>query len=186
MKRLPFLFFAFLVGLGFGHAPAYAGKSDDAWAKCLWETVPSSTNNWLAMPLPKRDYGLAQPPAEYVLQYRLQGACHEKLIPTGKKSPPSFNAKSIRLALEKMKPLGVRSDLIDPKAFRCTRYFLNDTEFKNPAAYSWGFGEGSNEHIVSSITYFFAAQGGGSVGLPNSGGLKKCQWIKEDGTFIDA
>jgi hypothetical protein len=185
MKRIC-LIIAAIFGFALLTSPAIAGKNDDNWAKCLWENAPRTATNWLSMPEPKRDYGLAQPPVEYVIQFRLRGACQAQMTPPGKKWAPDFNAKSVRTALLRMKPTEIPPDKLDPKAFRCTRYFLNDKEFKNPAAFEWGFGEGAERKVISSITYFFSSQGGGSVGLPDSGGLKKCQWIKDDGTFVDA
>jgi hypothetical protein len=163
-----------------------AGKTDDAWAACVWEKVPASASNWLKMPVPKRSYGLGEVPPEYVLQFRLQAACYEQMTPAGKERPPSFNAKAVRKSLEKLRLAAVTEDKLDPKAFRCTRYFLNDTDQKSPAGFDWGFGTDTSKAQFFSIQYFFGAQGGGAVGLPGKGGLRKCAFIQSDGTFIDA
>lgn len=57
---------------------------------------------------------------------------------------------------------------------------------KNPAAYKWGFGDFETGPAFASLTFFFAAKGGGAVGLPEAGGLRKCQWISSEGTLTDA
>lgn len=166
-------------------SPALAGKNDDAWAACIWEQVPTSASNWLKMPVPKSHYGLAEVPPEYVLQFRLQAACYERLTPPGKQRPPGFSAKAVRKALEARRPTAPGADRVDPKAYRCTRYFLNDTDMKTPAGFDWGFGEDTSKTQFFSMTFFFAAKGG-SVGLPKQGGLRKCAFILADGTFADA
>lgn len=169
-----------------GSTPAIAGKKDDAWAKCLWEHVPTSANNWIGMSLPKSRSAMGDPKPEYALQFRLQAACYEKLTKEGKSRPSRFNAKKVRKALIATKPQEVLEDTLDPKAYRCMRFFLNDKEMKTPAAYRWGFGEDTSQAQFFSVSYFYAAQGGGSVGLPESGGLEKCQFINADGTFTNA
>lgn len=167
-------------------SPAWAGKNDDAWAKCIWEQVPTSAFNWLKMPAPKNHYGLAEVPPEYALQFRLQAACFASMTAPGKERPPSFNAKAVRKALEAGRPASASADKVDPRAYRCTRYFLNDKEMKNPAGFDWGFGEDTGKPQFFSMTFMFAAKGGGAVGLPRQGGLRKCSYIQADGTFADA
>jgi hypothetical protein len=169
----------------FSATAAQAGRNDDSWARCLWEQVPTSAANWLKMPAPKSDYGLAAVPPEYVLQFRLQAACFDRLTPSGKSRPPGFNAKAVRAALERQQPMAVEPDRIDPKAWRCTRYFENDTDRKIPAGYEWGFGTDTGKAQFFSIRFYFAAKGG-SVGLPDRGGLRICSFIEADGTFQDA
>jgi len=166
-------------------SPALAGKNDDAWAKCIWEQVPASASNWLKLPVPKNHYGLAEVPPEYALQYRLQAACYGPMTAPGKERPPSFNAKSVRKALDAARPASIGADRVDPRAYRCTRYFLNDTEMKNPAGFDWGFGSDTSKAQFFSMTFMFAAKGG-TVGLPKQGGLRKCAFIQADGTFADA
>jgi hypothetical protein len=184
--RLAFIAFAFSAAL-FSATAAQAGKNDDAWARCIWEQVPTSAANWLKMPAPKSDYGLAAVPPEYALQFRLQAACFDRLTPSGKSHPPDFNAKAVRSALATLQPMAVEPDKIDPKAWRCTRYFENDTAMKTPAGYDWGYGDDMSKARFYSITYFFAGTKGGTpVGLPTTGGLRKCQFILADGTFKDA
>jgi len=175
------------VGAAFFSTAARAGKNDDAWARCIWEQVPRSAANWLRMPVPKSDYGLAAVPPEYVLQFRLQAACLDRLTPPGKSRPASFNAKAVRASLETLQPMAVEPDRIDPKAWRCTLYFENDTEMKSPAGYDWGFGEDRSKPRFFSITFLFASRVASSpVGLSRAGGLRKCQSILADGTFADA
>ncbi len=173
------------LALTFTASPAVAGKNDDAWAKCIWEQVPESASNWLKMPAPKQSYGLADAPPEYVLQFRLQAACYDRMIPAGKKSPPRFGAKAVRAALEAQRPSSPGTDKVDPKAYRCTRYFLNDTEMKNPAGFDWGFGTDTSKAQFFAMTFLYSAKGG-YTGLPTKGGLRKCAFIKADGTFADA
>jgi len=185
IKSILSFFFAALV-LQLGTGAAIAGKSDDAWAACIWSKTPKSASNWLAMPEPGRRLGIDKPTPDFLLKFRVQAACHEDMTPAGKKQPPSLESKKVRAILAKTKPSTIGSDVVDPKAFQCTRYFLNDKEMKNPAEYKWGFGDLDTGKIFSSIQYFFAAQGGGSVGLPETGGLRKCQWINDDGSLTDA
>lgn len=173
-------------------SPAFAGKNDDAWAKCIWEQVPTSASNWLNMPVPKDPYGGVEVPSarthvppEYILQFRLQAACFGPMTAPGDVRPRRFNAKAVRRSLEASRPAGVGPDKVDPKAYRCTRYFLNDTERKNPAGYDWGFGSDTSKAQFFSMMFMFAAERG-SVLLPSQGGLRKCAFIQADGTFDDA
>lgn len=167
-------------------APAAAGaKADQAWAQCIWDNVPTSAANWLKMPAPKQSYGMAEVPPEYVLQFRLQAACYERMIAPGKKGPPRFSAKAVRAALEAQRPASTGPDVADPKAYRCTRYFLNDTEMKNAAGFDWGFGSDTSKAQFFSMTFLYSAKGG-YASLPKQGGLRKCAFIQSDGTFADA
>jgi hypothetical protein len=186
------LFAALALALAFPASPAAAGKTDDAWARCIWEQVPTSTSNWLAMPVPEDPYGGVHVPSartpvppEYILQFRLQAACFGQMTAPGDVRPRKFNAKAVRRSLEAIRPASVGPDKVDPKAYRCTRYFLNDTEMKNPAGYDWGFGSDTSQAQLFSIMFMFAAERG-SVLLPSQGGLRKCAFIQADGTFDDA
>jgi hypothetical protein len=169
-------------------APVYAKEpsKEFRWAQCLWENVPQSAANWLAMPDAKTEWGSTTKSPKELLEYRLQAACFDKLIPQSKKFAIDFSPKKVRAALGASKPTSIGHDLVDPKAFQCRRFFKNDVEMQTPAAFKWGFGDFESGHAFASVSYVFAAQGGGGVGLPDAGGLYKCQWIKEDGTLIDA
>ena len=166
--------------------PALAGKTDDGWAQCLWANAPETSANWLAMTPTKDRFGLGNPPPEMLLQYRLQAACHTALTPDGKRGPPSFNAKRVRRSLEESRPATVGTEAVDPRAYQCTRYFLNDTEMKTPAEYRWGVGDPGAGVTFSRVQYFFAGSGNSQVGLPETGGLERCQFIQSDGTLVDA
>ena len=169
-------------------APVHAKEptKEIRWAQCLWESVPKSAANWLAMPDEKTEFGATTRTPRELLEYRLQAACFDKLTPQGKKFPIDFAPKKVRAALELSKPASVGPDAIDPKAYQCTRYFRDDAELKNPAALKWGFGEFETGHAFASVSYVFATKGGGGVGLPETGGVYKCKWIKEDGSLVDA
>jgi hypothetical protein len=167
-------------------APAKAGKGDDAWASCLWQKVPTSANNWVLGPETGDRQSLGSIRPEFALMHRLEAACYSALTPVGKDGPPNFKAKKVRAALLSTKPQAIGVDTIDPLAFVCRRYFLNDVGMKNPAGFRWGFGKDTSKAQFGSMTYFFAAQGGGSVGLPDVGGLEKCEYIQSDGTLRDA
>lgn len=185
MLRIIAFFVALVTGLS-AASPALAGKKDDAWAQCLLESAPKSVANWLKLPAGERRLGLERPSPEFLLRIRLQAACHTRLIVDGKKFPPSFDGKKVRESLAKMQQPQADHDIVEPRAFQCTRFFLNDTEMKAPAAYSWGFGDFDTGTIFSSVQFMFAASGGGSVGLPDTGGLKKCQLIDENGMLMNA
>jgi hypothetical protein len=184
VRRFLFLFVTLIV-LG-QTSPAYAGKNDVAWAKCLWEKVPTSAGNWIVMPLPPKWQSPGEVQPEFALQNRLEASCRDALIPTGKKSAPSFNGKNVRAALIASKPKLIGPDVVDPKAYLCRRYFLNDVDMKNPAGFRWGYGSDTSKAQFGSMSLIFAAKGGGSVGLPESGGLEKCSWIQSDGSMTNA
>lgn len=178
-----------LAGLGVAAtlpaSPALAGKTDDAWAKCIWEQVPTSASNWLKMPVPKESLWTTEVPPEFVLQFRLRAACFGQMTAPGDVGPAKFRAKAVRKALEATRPAIIGPDKLDPKAYRCTRYFLNDTEMKKPAGYDWGFGSDTGKAQFFAMMVMFAAERG-SVRLPSQGGLRKCAFIQADGTFADA
>jgi hypothetical protein len=167
-------------------AEAKGSKKEDQWAQCLWETVPQSSANWLDMPnKDKAKFGPVQSPRT-LLEYRLQAACFERLKLVGKSYPIGFSSEKVRRSLELSRPNSVGVDTFDPKAFQCERFFTNDTDMKNPAAYKWGFGDFDSGPVFASISYIFAAEKGGGLGLPETGGLHKCHWINSDGTLTDA
>ena len=173
------------LGLGTLSAPAQAGKKDDAWAKCLWENAPQSAANWLAMTEPKDRYSINGMSAYELLEFRLRAACHVQLTPAGKRFPPGLNRKAVRASLIATRPTEIAADKVEPDAYQCTRYFLNDTEMKTPAAFHWGFGDFDSGVSFSSMSFQFAAAGGGGVGLPETGGLRKCLIIQADGSLIE-
>jgi hypothetical protein len=166
--------------------PALANKNDDAWAACLWDKVPTSANNWLNFPEPSKYQDLGAIKPEFALQNRLEAACRRAMVPAGKESAPRFSVRNVRAALIASKPSTVGQDTLDPRAYVCTRYFLSDKEMNNPAAYRWGFGEDTTQAQLGSMSLMFAAVGGGSVGLPDTGGLEKCEYVQADGTLKDA
>lgn len=164
---------------------AFAGKNDDLWAQCIWDKVPTSAANWLSLPFDKNE-NASKPSRSTLLSYRLRAACHKQMIPEGKDYPTRFNTKAVRASLERIKPAEIGPDKIDPRAYQCVRFFLNDTEMKNPAAYDWAFGDFDKGTSIMSVYYQFAAEGGGAVGLTKNGGLKKCSFISDNGSLIDA
>ena len=180
-----FAAFGLVVGLT-AATPAVAGRNDDAWAQCLWEKVPVSTSNWLALPAPKHDYGLGEPEPAFVLQYRLKAACHSRLIPAGKKWPPSFNTNAVRKALIAIRPAAVPADEADPLAYRCDLFFENDTEMKAVTGTDWGYGASQDGKQLGSSRLIFAAKGGGGVGLTEGAGIRRCRTIQSDGSYKDA
>ena len=178
-----------ILALAIGFTSSVAAKDpkkEEQWAQCLWQTVPRSAANWLAMSNESSDRDAKEKTASELLEYRLQAACFDKLKPVGKKYPIGFSSGKVRAALASAKPTAIGDDIVDPKAFKCVRYFLSDTELKNPAAFKWGFGDFDTGHAFASMSYIYAAAGGGGVGLPDTGGLYKCQWINSDGTLTDA
>ncbi|MDJ0642058.1 MAG: hypothetical protein QNJ15_04510 [Erythrobacter sp.] len=175
--------FAILVSAScFAATPASAGKKDDAWAACIWETVPASAANWVEMPMPERRQGIGEIKPEFALKYRLQAACFEKLTKEGKKRPHGFNDKKVRKALIAMKPDNPGEDTIEPLAYVCRRYFRNDTEFERPAGYRWGFGPDTSQAQFFSLSFVFAG-GGGSLG--EHGGISRCDLILADGSLLE-
>jgi hypothetical protein len=185
MKRLaPTLLAAALAAL-VPASPAVAGKNDDAWAKCLWEQVPTSVANWLAMPPPKGGGDLNEPDPASLLQFRLLAACYERLTPPGKRRPPSFNAKKVRPLLVASRPAAIGPDQRVPDAYRCDHYFEDDTEMKTRAGSDWGYGDPRDRKILSSVRSLFAGTKGGSVALAEGAGLHRCRTIRSDGTFAD-
>ncbi|MES2493633.1 MAG: hypothetical protein V4579_10185 [Pseudomonadota bacterium] len=179
---------ALVGGLIFAAHPVHAKEpsKEELWAQCLWHAVPRSAANWLGMADIKSDFGSTNKSPKELLEFRLQAACFDKLKPAGKKFPIGFFPKKVRAALESSRPTSIGQDTTDPKAFQCVRFFTRDVEMKTPAAFKWGFGDFDKGHAFARVSYVFAAQGGGGVGLPETGGLYKCHWIKEDGTLTNA
>ncbi len=186
MKKAPVLFTAFLALL-LGSSPALAGKKDDAWAKCLWEQVPTSSANWVAMsPGGDEKYNIDAETPERAIQYRLRAACERLLTPVGKKRAPSLMPKAVKAALLATKPESVGPDRVEPKAFRCDYSFENDTELKTRARFEWGFEDSMGRQIWTTTDFGFAGGGGGAVYLTKDAGIKKCFTVKNDGTLADA
>ena len=186
MKKTFSIFAVSCVALLATATPAHANKNDDAWAACLWDKVPTSANNWLNLPEPSKYQDLGAIKPEFALQNRLEAACRQAMLPAGKESAPRFSVRNVRASLIALKPSVVGQDTVDPRAYVCTRYFLNDKEMKNPGAYRWGFGEDTTQAQLGSMSLMFAAVGGGSVGLPDTGGIEKCEYVQADGTLNDA
>jgi hypothetical protein len=167
-------------------APAYAGKKDTAWAACLWEQVPTTANNWLAMSPSESGFETLPTPSDYALQWRLQAACYDILKPANKKWPPTFNAKSIRAALLAAKPATIRPDSADPTGFRCDLYFENDTELKNRAGFYWGVRAKQVEVVYLRMQYGFKTENGGVARLADGAGIRKCFRVLADGSLTNA
>ena len=186
MKKFSVLLAAF-GSLLLGSTPAWAGKKDDAWAKCLWEQVPTTSANWLAMaPGGDEKYNIDAETPERAIQYRLRAACERLLTPVGKKRAPSLMPKAVKAALLATRPESVGPDRIEPQAFRCDYYFENDAELKTRARFEWGFEDPAGRDIWTTTDFGFAGQGGGAVYLTKGAGIKKCFTVKNDGTLADA
>jgi len=179
--RYLYLFLCAVLAVSFSNT-AHAGKKDEAWAKCIWENMPTSADNWIALPLPMRSQGISQIKPEVALQYRLRAACAKKLTAEGESRPLRFSSKKVRKSLIASKPEIIGDDKVEPMAFVCSRYFLNDTELKRPAAFHWGYGPDTSKVQFFKMSLIFSGQRGG-VGLPDEGGLKKCERVKNDGAL---
>ena len=166
--------------------PAHAGKKDVAWASCLWEQVPTTTNNWLAMPPIKGAYDKLPTPPDYAIEWRLQAACFDILKPANKKWPPSFYGKDVRAALLAIKPASIGPDKVDPTGFRCDLYFENDLELKTRAGFDWGVNSKGGEVVFLKIRYGFAGAKKTVVQLTEGGGIRKCLRVLADGSMTDA
>jgi hypothetical protein len=168
-------------------APAWAGKKDDAWAKCLWEQVPTTSANWLAMsPQSAEKYSTGPETPDKAIVYRLRAACERLLTPPGKKWPPSMYAKNVRVVLAATRPAVIGQDKAAPKAIRCDYYFENDKELKTRARFEWGVEDEAGRTIWTTTDFGFAGAGGGAVYLTKGAGIKKCFTVRDDGTLADA
>lgn len=114
-----------LMGIAISSSPAIAGKKDDAWASCLWETMPQSAANWVDMPDQRASYREDDVDLYSITQLRLQAACHGKMIPEGKSKPPTFKPKKIRESLRDMRPQSIGDDTVEPKLYRCFLFYDN-------------------------------------------------------------
>jgi hypothetical protein len=186
VRRLLVALVATIFAMSAPITPVYAGKKDDAWAKCLWEQVPTTANNWLLMAPAKVDYDKNPTPPEYAIEWRLQAACFDVLKPANKKWPPSFNAKAVRATLAATKPAVVGTDKIDPIGFRCDLFFEDDVEGKSRAGFDWGVKAGHGDVVFLKMRYGFKSVSGGAVQLQEGAGIRKCYRVLTDGTMINA
>lgn len=182
MKRI-----MFILAMTFFLLPAFAGKKDDAWAQCIWKNVPTTASNWLAIepPIEKARFD-APESADELLVYRIRAACERELTPAGKKWPPSFNAKKVKIALQSIRPSNIGSDKLEPNAFRCDYYFEDDKELKTRARFEWGYEDTVGRQIWTTTDYGFATTKGGALYLTKGAGIKKCFVVQSDGSLTDA
>lgn len=166
--------------------PAHASKKDDAWAACLWDQVPTTASNWLAMTPVKGGWEKMPTPPDYAIEWRLKAACFDFLKPQNKKWPPSFYGKNVRAALLATRPALIRTDKIEPVGFRCDLYFENDTELKNRAGFDWGVKAKTGDVIFQTMRYGFAGENKAVVQLTEGGGIRKCYRVLADGSMTDA
>ncbi|RXZ66034.1 hypothetical protein [Pelagerythrobacter rhizovicinus] len=174
------------VGIAMVATPSLAGKKEDAYAKCAWDEAPVSAANWLTLPVPAKYPLPGNITREYALKQRLDAACLDRLIAEGISRPRALSAKKLRAALEQTRPAELVLEEEDPKAFVCFRYFENDTAMKNPAAVRWGYGRDMSKSQFGTTTSIFAEESGGGVSLSEDGGLEKCQFVRSDGSLVDA
>lgn len=139
MKYLA-LYISTVAFLLLGIEPAVAGKNDDAWASCIWEKTPASAANWLALPkakgrawseLPMFDRNYAKGPDATLtlnddmrsdfLALRLEAACVSDVEQNIGK-PPKFKSNAIRKSLDKIRPLEIGEDLVQPETHICLVY----------------------------------------------------------------
>lgn len=154
-----------LVGasLGLAASPALAGKSDDAWATCIWEQAPTSASNWLTM-TPVKSTGPMDKSNRYkLLATRLQGFCQKLLTPSGKKGPPSFDLEGVRSSLQRIRPQAIGPDRATSNAIRCEMF-----EGDILLGVTIGFGDAQGLKPLPPVTAL------------------KCQRIQDDGSLQDA
>jgi hypothetical protein len=105
--------------------PPAAAPSAEAWAECIWQTVPTSAANWLMMavepeiPLSSSKYKQ--------LRYRLRSACWATFMPKPEKvgllqEPEPFNQQLVREALIRTRPQAIGSDRPVKDAVLCQAF----------------------------------------------------------------
>ena len=127
--RLLSCLFATILALGIIWAtPAKAGKMDDAWATCMWQNAPVSSQNWINLGKPGKKMEKAAALLSDRLSYRLKAVCAKTVYPSIAVDKVAFEKAAIWQSLSKTAPTQPQPGNIasepDPNAFHCNMYFI--------------------------------------------------------------
>ena len=125
-----------------------ANPGEEAWARCLWKEVPTSSANWLAMDAAGFPPGVGAPVPGELLKARLLGACAEDLAPPGRPVAGTPDWPVLQRRLATGRPELIAPDVADPHAFVCEQFFADDATLSDVAAYDWGYGDFNTGTIV--------------------------------------
>jgi hypothetical protein len=135
---------------------APAGEaSAQAWARCIWERVPTTASNFVKLPPLKPRHSYGEDSTGYRLILRLKAACYETMMQPGAPAPPAVEHRDLQRALLAAKPGEIGPDRQEPYAFRCERFFADDPAMARSAGVDWGFGADMKGHeFLLSRTVF--------------------------------
>jgi hypothetical protein len=157
-----------------------AEPTPQQWARCLWQEVPESSSNWLAMGSPELNVGAGPPVPAELLKARLLGACAEMLAPVGQPRAQAPAWTDVSAMLAGTRPEVIAQDASDPRAFVCEVYFANDPGLGRVAAYDWGFGDFNTGWIIGRRSLYRASDHYGQK-LTAANSVRFCRLIGPDG-----
>jgi hypothetical protein len=155
-----------------------ANPGEGAWARCLWQEVPTSSANWLAMDAAGFPPGVGAPVPGELLKARLLGACSEALAPPGRPRAGVPDWPELQRQLAARAPSTALADSSDPRAFVCELYFADDGRLADPAGHDWGYGD-FNTGVIVGRRLSEARSDGQRLTADNS--VRFCRLIGPDG-----
>ena len=93
----------------------------DAWAQCIWQSVPTSAANWIEMSV-ESPVGYQSNSQFHRLKFRLRSACWDELRPEPSSSgliAERFEESLVREALIRTRPAQIVADRLDPQSWVC-------------------------------------------------------------------
>ncbi|HEX8571355.1 MAG TPA: hypothetical protein VF759_01240 [Allosphingosinicella sp.] len=145
--------------LGPWSPPAAAAPFEaPAWAQCVWQRLPASAANFVALPRLKKGSYYGEESAGFRLLMRLQSACHsERPVPDSGNFDRELH-RALQTAVIEARPSVVGADPVDHPAFRCEIFFEDDSAMQRVAGVDWGFGEDRTRHQLGSSRQIFAQE----------------------------
>jgi hypothetical protein len=142
-------------------APAEAATvpfEAEAWSKCVWQRLPASAANFVAMPRLKKGSYYGDESAGFRLLMRLQSACHtERPVPGSIDSDRELHRK-LQTTLIAARPAAVGADVFDQPTYRCEVFFEDDSAMQRVAGVDWGFGEDRTKHQLRNSRQIFGQE----------------------------
>jgi hypothetical protein len=142
-------------------APAQTGSAPfeaEAWAKCVWQRLPASASNFVAMPRLKKGSYYGEESDGFRLLMRLSSACHgERPVPGSIDSDRELHRK-LQTALTAARPAAVGADVFDQPTYRCEVFFEDDSAMQRVAGVDWGFGEDRTKRQLRNSRQVFGQE----------------------------
>ena len=155
------------------------------FSKCLWENVPTSTDNWLKMPKPENPNSISnflkpEKTPHHRLWLRLVASCAGNGIEHSTTSLPYWLEDFFDAQLLADRPSKIAEDKIGSNAFACFQFLPVESGGEDiwGARFAYTFEDGFKEFSNQSRSL--------RDDMDPEAFQTRCQWIQNDGSLVDA